>query len=119
MGHSNPPLSFSFVIFLQEESTLSFPNALEQFRLTLPATPSAGTPKSTFVRYLYGFEIDVEKIRVADGRCVSLSLGDNIWFWDLGGDRRGQRVQSSRCAQVEIGDNPSWEGEVELWRFDV
>jgi hypothetical protein len=118
----------------------SFSNALQQFRLALPATPSAGTPKLTFVRYLYGPESDVEKIWVADGRCVSLSVDGGIWVWDL--EERPQGAKGSKelmwlgGAQVEIGDNPSWEGrgsvvfderriatvrggEVELRRFDV
>jgi hypothetical protein len=93
MGHSNPPLSFSFVIFLQEESTLSFPNALEQFRLTLPATPSAGTPKSTFVRYLYGTESDVKNTCAADGRHGSPSVDGGIWVWDLEERPQGIRDQ--------------------------
>jgi hypothetical protein len=92
------------------------------------------------VRYLYGPESDVEKIWVADGRCVSLSVDGGIWVWDL--EERPQGAKGSKelmwleGAQVEIGDNPSWEGrgsvvfderriatvrggEVELRRFDV
>lgn len=118
----------------------SFSNALQQYRLTLPTTPSAGTPKLTFVRYLYGPESDVEKIWVADGRCVSLSVDGSIWVWDL--EERPQGGESSKestwleGAQVETGDNASWKGkgsvvfderriatvrgtEVELRRFDV
>ena len=118
----------------------SFSNALQQYRLTLPPTPSTSTPKLTFVRYLYGPESDVEKIWVADGRCVSLSVNGGIWVWDL--EERPRGVKGSRestwleGAQVEIGDDAPWKGrgsvvfderrivtvrggEVELRRFDV
>lgn len=118
----------------------AFSNALQQYRLTLPSAPSAGTPKLTFVRYLYGPESDVEKIWVADGRCVSLSVDGGIWVWDL--EERPRGTKNSReptwleGAQVEIGDDRPWKGrgsvvfderriatirggEVELRRFDV
>jgi len=118
----------------------SFSNALQQYRLTLPPTPSTGSPKLTFVRYLYGPESDVEKIWVADGRCVSLSVDGGIWVWDLEEKPRGTKGSMESTwlegAQVEIGDNASWKGrgsvvfderriatvrggEVELRRFDV
>jgi hypothetical protein len=117
-----------------------FSNALQQYRLTLPSTPSAGTPKLTFVRYLYGPESDVEKIWVADGRCVSLSVDGGIWVWDL--EERPRGAKGSReitwleGAQVETGGDVTLEGrgsvvfderriatirggEVQLRRFDV
>jgi len=118
----------------------SFSNALQQYRLTLPPTPSTNTPKLTFVRYLYGPESDVEKIWVADGRCVSLSVNGGIWVWDLEERPRGAKGSRESTwlegAQVEIGDDASWKGrgsvvfderrivtvrggEVELRRFDV
>lgn len=115
----------------------AFSNALQQYRLT---TPSTGTPKLTFVRYLYGPERDVEKIWVADGRCVSFSVDGGIWVWDL--EERPRGAKGSReltwleGAQVEAGDDTTWKGrgsvvfderriatirggEVELRRFDV
>lgn len=118
----------------------AFSNPLQQYRLTLPSTPSAGTPKLTFVRYLYGPESDVEKIWVADGRCVSLSVNGGIWVWDL--EERPRGVKGSReltwleGAQVEPGVDAARKGrgsvvfderriaavrggEVELRRFDV
>jgi len=118
----------------------SFSNALQQYRLTLPPTPSTSTPKLTFVRYLYGPESDVEKIWVADGRCVSLSVDGSIWVWDLEERPRGAKGSMESTwlegAQVEIGDDSPWKGrgsvvfderriatvrggEVELRRFDV
>ena len=118
----------------------AFSNALQQYRLTLPSTPSAGAPKLTFVRYLYGPESDVEKIWVADGRCVSLSVDGGIWVWDL--EERPRGAKGSReltwleGAQVETGGDATWRdrgsvvfderriatvrgGEVQLRRFDV
>jgi len=118
----------------------SFSNALQQYRLTLPPTPSAGTPKLVFVRYLYGPESDVEKIWVADGRCVSLSVDGGIWVWDLEDGPQGVKGSGESVwlegAQVEIGDDASWKGrgsvvfderriatvrrgEIELRRFDA
>ena len=118
----------------------SFSNALQQYRLTLPPTPSAGTPKLTFVRYLYGPECEVEKIWVADGRCVSLSIDGGIWVWDLEESPQGVKGAKESTwlegAQVETGDDASWNGRgsvvfderriatvrgggVELRRFDV
>ena len=117
-----------------------FSNALQQYRLTLPSIPSTGAPKLTFVRYLYGPESDIEKIWVADGRCVSLSVDGSIWVWDL--EERPRGAKGSRelmwleGAQVETGDDTLWKGrgsvvfderriatvrggEVELRRFDV
>ena len=118
----------------------SFSNALQQYRLTLPPTLSAGTPKLVFVRYLYGPESDVEKIWVADGRCVSLSIDGGIWVWDLEDGPQGAKGSKESTwlegAQVEIGDDASWKGrgsvvfderriatvrggEIELRQFDV
>lgn len=117
----------------------AFSNALQQYRLTLPSTPSAGTPKLTFVRYLYGPEREIEKIWVADGRCVSLSVDGGIWVWDLEERPRGTKGSKEPTwlegAQVEIGDAVRRGrasvvfderriatvrgGEVELRRFDV
>lgn len=118
----------------------SFSNALQQYRLSLPSTPSTGTPKLTFVRYLYGPESDIEKIWVADGRCVSLSVDGGIWVWDLEERLRGSKGSRELTwlegAQVESGDGMSWKrrgsvvfderriatirgGDVELRRFDV
>jgi hypothetical protein len=118
----------------------AFSNALQQYRLTLPSTPSAGTPKLVFVRYLYGPESDIEKIWVADGRCVSLSVDGSIWVWDLEERPRGTKDYKEstwlESAQVQIGDDTLWKGrgsvafderriatvrgaEVELRRFDV
>lgn len=117
-----------------------FSNALQQYRLTLPSAPSAGTPKLTFVRYLYGPKNDIEKIWVADGRCVSLSVDGGIWVWDLEerprGDKGSREVTWLEGAQVETGDDTSLKrrgsvvfddrriatirgGEVELRRFDI
>jgi len=93
----------------------------------------------TFVRYLYGPESDVEKIWVADGRCVSLNVDGGIWVWDLEEKPRAKGSRESTWlegAQVEIGDDVSWKGrgsvvfderriatvrgtEVELRRFDI
>ena len=118
----------------------SFSNALQQYRLILPPTPSTGTPKLTFVRYLYGPESEVEKIWVADGRCVSLSVDGGIWVWNLEERPRGAKGSREPAwlegAQVEIGDDTLWKGrgsvvfderriatarggEVELRRFDI
>jgi len=118
----------------------SFSNALQQYRLTLPTAPSAGTPKLTFVQYLYGPESNVEKIWVADGRCVSLSVDGGIWVWDLEERLRGNKGSREPAwlegAQVESCGDAPWKGrgsvvfderriatvrsgEVELRRFDV
>ena len=134
------PLSVSASPSYRRNRLTSFSNALQQYRLTLPPTPSAGTPKLTFVRYLYGPESDVEKIWVADGRCVSLSTDGGIWVWDLEerpqGDKGSNESMWLEGAQVEIGDDVSWKGRgsvvfderriatvrgggVELRRFDV
>ena len=117
----------------------AFSNALQQYRLALPSTPT-GTPKLTFVRYLYGPENEVEKIWVADGRCVSLSVDGGIWVWDLEERPRGAKGSKELTwlegAQVEAGDDTTGKGrgsvvfderriatirggEVELRRFDV
>ena len=134
------PLSASVPSSSYRSRPTSFSNALQQYRLTLPPTPSASAPKLTFVRYLYGPESDVEKIWVADGRCVSLSADGGIWVWDLEERPRGTKGSWESTwlegAQVEIGDDASWKGrgsvifderriatvrggEVELRRFDV
>ena len=135
------PLSASASSASARRSRLTpFSNALQQYRLTLPPTPLTGTPRLTFVRYLYGPESDVEKIWVADGRCVSLSVDGGIWVWDLEERPRGNKGSRESAwlegAQVEVGDNGSWKGrgsvvfderriatvlggEVELRRFDV
>jgi len=118
----------------------SFSNALQQYRLVLPPTPSAGTPKLTFVRYLYGPESDVEKVWVADGRCVSFSVDGGIWVWDMEESPQGAKGSKESMwlegAQVEIGNDASWRGrgsvvfdehriatvrggEIELRRFDA
>ena len=135
------PLSASTSSSSSRSQPTSFSNALQQYRLSLPSTPSTGTPKLTFVRYLYGPESEVEKIWVADGRCVSLSVDGGIWVWDLEERPRGTRGSRESTwlegAQVEIGnDSSTWRGrgsvvfderrivtvrggEVELRRFDV
>ncbi|KAF9644555.1 hypothetical protein BDM02DRAFT_3102756 [Thelephora ganbajun] len=133
------PLSASSSSYRRNRPT-AFSNALQQYRLTLPPTPSAGAPKLSFVRYLHGPESDVEKIWVADGRCVSLSVDGGIWVWDLEERPRGAKGSREPAwlegAQVEIGDDASWKGrgsvvfderriatvrggEVQLRRFDV
>ena len=117
-----------------------FSNALQQYRLILPPTPSTGSPKLVFVQYLYGPESDVEKIWVADGRCVSLGVDGGIWVWDLEERPRGAKGSRESTwlegAQVEVGDDASWKGrgsvvfderriatvrgdEVGLRRFDI
>ena len=134
------PLSTSASSSSRRNRPTSFSNALQQYRLTLPSTPLGGTPKLTFVRYLYGPESDVEKIWVADGRCVSLSVDGGIWVWDLEEGPQGPKGSKESAwlegAQVETGDDDSWKGrgsvvfderriatlrgaEVELRRFDV
>ena len=135
------PLSASVSSSSTRRSRLtSFSNALQLYRLTLPPGPLAGTPKLTFVRYLYGPESDVEKIWVADGRCVSLSVDGGIWVWDLEERPRGTKGSRESVwlegAQVEVSSNGSCKGrgsvvfderriatvrggDVELRRFDV
>ena len=92
------------------------------------------------MQYLYGPESDVEKIWVADGRCVSSSVDGGIWVWDLEERPRGNRGFREpawlESAQVESGGDASWKGrgsvvfdecriatvqggEAKLRRFDV
>ena len=37
----------------------------------------------TFVRSLYGPTMPIRALALADGRCVSLSAGGEVWVWDL------------------------------------
>jgi hypothetical protein len=50
----------------------------------------------TFVRSLFGPSTPVRALALADGRCVSLSAGGEVWVWDLEHDW-GVEVQSANA----------------------
>lgn len=103
------------------------PFALQLYRLHFPKQHSSqlGDPsfdsamyssrnRLTFVRSLYGPTMPVRALSLADGRCVSLSAGGEIWVWDLEHDW-GVEVQSSNidALRADILGNAEREEEQE------
>ncbi|KZT04657.1 uncharacterized protein LAESUDRAFT_727838 [Laetiporus sulphureus 93-53] len=89
---------------LYTSSSLHSANALQLYRLYLPASSSpTAMPKLTFVRSLHGQIGPVSALSLADGRCVSLGVNGSIWVWDLEGGT-GAEVSSGRVAVAHAID---------------
>ena len=86
-----------WVVLAPSSSTASH-EALQLYRLhfskqhtpysgdsSLDAAIQSATSRNrlTFVRSLYGPTMPVQSLALADGRCISLGAGGEIWVWDL------------------------------------
>ncbi|KZS98590.1 hypothetical protein SISNIDRAFT_404077 [Sistotremastrum niveocremeum HHB9708] len=79
-------------------------NNIQVYRLRTKTSPGS----LTFVRTLHGHADRLASLSVADGRCVSLGDGGEVWIWDLergwGVQVGGQLVRSGSRSHVVFDD---------------